>query len=324
MVYLYLAIYFADNKIGVYIMIKKLVIAATISVGVVGLAGCSNDADSEVVVKTEAGDITKEEFYDALKEQQGEQVLDEMVTLKVLEENYEVSDEEVDQEIDSFKEQLGDQFEMWMQQQGFTDEDSLKKVIKLSLLQEKAASEDVEISEDEMKKRYEKMKTEIEAQHILVDDEETAKEVKKKLDDGEKFKDLAKEYSQDEANADEGGSLGFFSVGEKVPEFEEVAYDMEVDEISDPVMTQHGFHIIKVTDKRDSEEDIGSFEDNKSQIKRDLLNEKIDPVQAQEKINKLMKDAKIDIKIDEYKDLYQDLDNNEGEGGEEEQEETEG
>src|SRR5690625_2353834 len=324
MVYLSLAIYFADNKIGVYIMIKKLVIAAAISIGVVGLAGCSNDGDPEVVVKTDAGDITKEEFYDALKEQQGEQVLDEIVTLKVLEENYEVSDEEVDEEINSFKEQLGDKFEMWMQKQGFTDEDSLKKVIKLSLLQEKAASEDVEVSEDEMKKRYEKMKTEIEAQHILVDDEETAKEVKKKLDDGEKFKDLAKEYSKDEANANEGGNLGFFSVGEMVPEFEEAAYDMEIDEISDPVMTQHGFHIIKVTDKRDSEEDIGSFEDNKSQIKRELLNEKIDPVQAQEKINELMKDAKIDIKIDEYKDLYEDLDNNEGEGGEEEKEDTEG
>ena len=324
MVYLSLAIYFADNKIGVYIMIKKLVIAAAISISVVGLAGCSNDGDPEVVVKTDAGDITKEEFYDALKEQQGEQVLDEMVTLKVLEENYEVSDEEVDEEINSFKEQLGDQFEMWMQQQGFTDEDSLKKVIKLSLLQEKAASEDVEVSEDEMKKRYEKMKTEIEAQHILVDDEETAKEVKKKLDDGEKFKDLAKEYSKDEANANEGGNLGFFSVGEMVPEFEEAAYDMEIDEISDPVMTQHGFHIIKVTDKRDSEEDIGSFEDNKSQIKRELLNEKIDPVQAQEKINELMKDAKIDIKIDEYKDLYEDLDNNEGEGGEGEKEDAEG
>lgn len=292
-------------------MIKKLIIATTISASVFGLAACSDDANSEVIVKTEAGDVTKEEFYDALKEQQGEQILDELVTLKVLEDNFEVSDKEIDKEVDSFKDQLGEQFDMWMQQQGFQDEESFKKVIKLSLLQEKAASEDIEISEDEMKKRYEQMGTEIEAQHILVDDEETAEEVEKKLDEGEKFKDLAKEYSKDEANAEDGGKLGFFSAGDMVPEFEEVAFNLEVGEISEPVMSQHGFHIIKVTDKRESEEDIGSFEDNKDQIRRELLNDKIDPVQAQEKINKLMKDAKIDVKIDEYKDLYKELDEKE-------------
>src|SRR5699024_2624296 len=130
------------KKNGSDLMFKILEIAATISVGVVWVSECCNSAVSDVVVKTNAGDITKEEFYDALKEQQGEQVLDELVTQKVLEDNYEVSDKEVDKEIDNFKEQLGDQYEMWMQQQGFSDEKSFEKVIKLSLLQEKAASED--------------------------------------------------------------------------------------------------------------------------------------------------------------------------------------
>lgn len=288
-------------------MIKKLVIAATLSVGVIGLSACSDGADSDVIVETKAGDISKDEFYNAMKEQVGEQVLDNLVTIKVLEDNYEVTDKEIDKEVDSFKDQLGEQFDMWMQQQGFKDEESFRDVIKLSLLQEAAASEGVEVTEDEMKQRYEKMNTEIEAQHILVDDEETAKEVKKKLDEGESFEDLAKEYSNDEANAEDGGNLGYFSVGDMVPEFEEAAYDLEVDEISEPVMTQHGFHIIKVTDKRETEEDIGSFEDNEDMIRRELLNDKIDPVEAQDKINKLMKDAEIDVKIDDYKDLYKDL-----------------
>lgn len=288
-------------------MIKKLVIAATLSAGVIGLSACSDGADSNVIVETKAGDISKDEFYNAMKEQVGEQVLDNLVTIKVLEDNYEVTDKEIDKEVDSFKDQLGEQFDMWMQQQGFKDEESFRDVIKLSLLQEAAASEGVEVTEDEMKQRYEKMNTEIEAQHILVDDEETAKEVKKKLDEGESFEDLAKEYSNDEANAEDGGNLGYFSVGDMVPEFEEAAYDLEVDEISEPVMTQHGFHIIKVTDKRETEEDIGSFEDNEDMIRRELLNDKIDPVEAQDKINKLMKDAEIDVKIDDYKDLYKDL-----------------
>lgn len=293
-------------------MIKKLAIALTISASVITLSACG---DNEDVVETEAGNITKDEFYEALKTQQGEQVLNELVTVKVLEQDYEVTDEELDEEINTFKDQLGDQFEMWMQQQGFEDEESLKKVLKLSLLQEEAASEGVEISEDEMEEKFEKMKTEIEAQHILVDDEETADEVKKKLDDGESFKDLAKEYSTDEENAKDAGKLGYFSTGEMDPEFEEVAYNLDIDKISDPVMSQFGFHIIKVTDKRESEEDIGSFEDNESMIRRQLMDDKVNPIEAQERIEKIMDDANIKVNIEEYKDMF---DQPEGEPAEDE------
>lgn len=288
-------------------MIKKLAIAATISVSMIGLAACSNSSDPDVVVETDAGDISQEEFYNALKEQQGEQVLDTLVTMKVLEDNYEVTDEEIDKEVDTFKDQLGDQFDMWMQQQGFNDEESFRNIIRMSLLQEKAASEGVEVTDEEMQERYDRMKTEIEAQHILVEDEETANEVKEKLDDGESFEDLAKEYSMDESNAEDGGSLGFFSVGQMVPEFDDAAFALDVDEISEPVMSEFGYHIIKVTDKRETEEDIGSFEDNEEIIRRELLNEKIDPVEAQDRVEKLMEDANIKVKIDEFKDLYENI-----------------
>lgn len=283
---------------------KKLAIAATLTATVFGLAACSSgNADPDVVVETGAGDVSKEEFYEALKEQNGEEVLNELVTTKVLEDKYDVDEKEVDKEIDKMKEELGDQFEMVLQQQGM-DEESLRKMLHVSLLQEAALSEDIEFDEDELKEQYERMKTEIKAQHILVADEETAEEVKKKLDDGEDFAKLAKEYSTDDSNKDDGGKLGYFSVGEMDPAFEDAAYSMKKGEVSDPVQSQFGFHIIKVNDKREKEEDIGSFEDNKDDVRRELLSEKIDPMEAQEKMDKLLKDAKVKVKIDEYKDMF--------------------
>src|SRR5699024_6649239 len=143
------------------------------------------------------------------------------------------------------------------------------------------------------------------AQHILVDDEETANEVKEKIDNGEDFAELAKEYSTDEGSAENGGDLGYFSRGDMVPAFEEKAFDMEVDEVSDPVQSQHGFHIIKVNDIRDKE-DFDSFEDMKDEIHSDLLNKKLneDPSIAQNKMSELLKEAEIDIKVEGLEDTF--------------------
>ncbi|APC47429.1 peptidylprolyl isomerase [Virgibacillus halodenitrificans] len=283
---------------------KKLVIAVTLTAGVFSLAACSSDgSDSKTVVETSAGNISKEDFYQELKERNGENVLQEMVTVKVLEDKYDVSDKEVDKELKKMKDQLGDQFEMALQQQGFKDEDQFKEVLRVSLLQEKALADGVDISEKEMKEKYDRMKTELKAQHILVEDEETAKEVKKKLDDGGDFAKLAKEYSTD-GSAENGGDLGWFSTGQMVPKFEDAVYSMEKGEVSDPVKTEHGYHIIKLNDKREKEDSVGEYKDVKDDIRRQILNEKVDPTKAQEKINKLIDDAKVDVKIDEFEGMF--------------------
>lgn len=284
---------------------KKIVTVATILIAILGLAACGSDkSDPDVVVESKAGDITKDEFYNQMKERVGDSVLQEMVTTKVLEDKYEVDEELVDEEVNKMKDEYGDQFEMVLQQQGVEDEDALRDAIRFSLLWEEAVSEDVEISEEELKEKYDRMKTEIEAQHILVEDEETAKKVKKKLDKGEEFGKLAKEYSTDEGTKDNDGELGYFSSGDMVKEFEDVAYEMKEGEISDPVLSEFGVHIIKVTDKRESEEDIGSFKENKDEIRRELINQKVDFTEAQNKIDQLMEDAKIEVNIDEYEDLF--------------------
>jgi peptidyl-prolyl cis-trans isomerase C len=115
------------------------------------------------------------------------------------------------------------------------------------------------IKDDEAKKVYDERvaklqpEDEISASHILVDTEDKAKELKAKLSAGADFAQLAKENSTDTGSKDQGGALGFFGRGQMVPEFEAAAFKLEKGQISDPVHTNFGWHIIKVDDKRKKE-----------------------------------------------------------------------
>ena len=94
-----------------------------------------------------------------------------------------------------------------------------------------------------------KNEEEVHARHILVATEDEAKAVLAQLKGGADFATLAKEKSKDPGGA-EGGDLGYFTKDQMVPEFAEVAFKLDKGQISDPVKTQFGWHIIKVEDKR--------------------------------------------------------------------------
>ena len=105
---------------------------------------------------------------------------------------------------------------------------------------------------------------EVQARHILVDTEELAKELAEKVAKGGDFAQLAKENSKDPGSKENGGSLGYFGRGQMVAEFEQAAFGLKAGEVSKPVKSQFGWHLIKVEDRR--QKPPPSFEEVKDRI----------------------------------------------------------
>jgi foldase protein PrsA len=279
-------------------ILKKMILALSLTAGVIGLSACSGtNGNSQTVAESKAGDVTKDELYNAMKDKVGEQALQELVYQKVLAKKYTVTDADVNKKVDEIKQQAGTNFEMILMQNNIKDEKELKKILKSQLLIEKAALKDVKATDKEMKDYYDNYKPEIKARHILVADENTAKELKAKIEAGAKFEDVAKESSTDTQSAKEGGDLGWFGAGKMQPEFEQAAYALNVNQISDPVKTQFGYHIIQVTDKKEKK----SFEDMKKDIEYQVKAAKLDNDVIAKTMQREMKDAKVDIKDKDLK-----------------------
>ncbi|KAA6453463.1 peptidylprolyl isomerase [Bacillus swezeyi] len=271
---------------------KKIAIAAITATSVLALSACSG-GDSEVVAETKAGNVTKEELYNVLKENAGADALNMLVQQKVLDDKYDVSDKEIDKKLNEYKKTAGDQLDALIDQKG---EDYVKDQIKYELLMKKAAKDKIKVTDDDVKEYYDSLKGKIRASHILVKDKKTAEEVEKKLKKGEKFEDLAKEYSTD-GTAEKGGDLGWFAKeGEMDEAFSKAAFALKTGEVSDPVKTDYGYHIIKKTEER------GKYEDMKKDLKKQVEEQKqTNQTELQSVINKLVKDADLKVKDKDLK-----------------------
>ncbi len=179
--------------------------------------------------------------------------------------------------------------------------EEFKKLTLASALLEREIMSKNKVTDQEVKDFYNKHKedftttSQIRASHILVKTEAEANKVLERLKKGEKFEEIAKKESLDKGSAQNGGDVGYFSRGQMVPEFERAAASLKVGQLSGPVKTSYGYHIIKVTDKKTGP--VVEFDRVKDVIYQRLSGER--QKEAFDKyINELRKGYKIEINKD--------------------------
>ena len=171
-----------------------------------------------------------------------------------------------------------------------------------NLLKQYALSQllnNIPISQEEIEAYYEENKDQfssqerVKASHILVKTEKEAADVIKELEGGLSFEEAATKYSTCPSK-ERGGDLGFFAKGQMVLEFEDAAFSLELNKVSEPVKTQFGYHIIKVTDSKPA--GIKSLEEAKAEIEDTLLGQK-QQTTYMNRVTELMTEYKVELKV---------------------------
>ncbi len=158
---------------------------------------------------------------------------------------------------------------------------------------------EIAVTEDEIANYYIENKSQfsaspgVKASHILVDTLEQAQSIEEQIKGGLSFEDASKEHSKCPSKA-QGGDLGFFSKGMMVPEFEEAAFGMEEGQMSGPVKTQFGYHLIKVCEKRN--DGMKTIDEVRDQIGNQLMGKKQQEMYMQ-KVNTLKEKYPVKINV---------------------------
>ncbi len=304
---------------------KLILVIVTIFILSMVLNGCGTSKEDSVAIvngdaisKSEFGinfDINKKMYENQLgtdimskdigqgktfEEELKQVVLDNLIVEKIILQDAEkqkitVKDKEVEDAINQFVVSVGGQEKLkgFLKQNNMT-EDFMKKRMKTEMIIDKYKNLFFEsiISEEDVKKQYEENKEEyvlIRASHILVKTEEEAKDILKQISEGKSFEDLTS-LSTESGAAERKGDLGYFTRGEMVPEFGEAAFELKPGEISDVVKSEFGYHVIKLTDRKEA------FEDVKDNVLADLQSK--EATKFDEKVQELRDKANIEILID--------------------------
>lgn len=285
---------------------KKLLTALALT-SLVALSACNGgeaDTDSHVIAEVEGVTITEKQLITELQEKYGEIAVASLIEKTIFEvraQDLNITEAEITKELNDIRDayNLADDaaFEQFLASQSIGTEDDFRNLINQQLIIQKVATEGIVVTEAEIQQEFDAGKK-LQASHILVEDMETVQEIMDKLNKGGDFGDLAKEYSTDTGSGANGGSLGEFERGQMVPEFEQAAFSLEVDEISEPVQSQFGYHIIKVTARVPFEE---TLEEVKDELEEALSRRQARPLEEVQR--ELVESATIDIKDERFKHL---------------------
>ena len=283
-------------------MNKKILLGAVATLGLLTLTGCGKSAevDSKNIIEMDGAKVSAQEFFDDIKEEHIKELIDKM-DHKLLDDEYKETDEEdryVEEQINTLKTTYanGDDETFKSIISSYFGVDTVKELednIRIEYKREQAINDYIEknISDKEVENYYNTYTSgEITASHILIKSdakstdsaeaqakaEEKAKKeaekIIKELEDGADFAELAKKYSDDEATAKNGGSLGKFSPDDMVEQFAAAVKELKVNEYTKkPVKTTYGYHIILKT----AEDDKPELKDAEKDIREKLREQKL-------------------------------------------------
>lgn len=262
-----------------------MVVLALLLVGAFSAVLLARNPADEAVATVNGEVITERELYQELVRRGGREVLNQMITQRLIHQaaraaDITVDEESIQAELERIQQQLpaGMSLEEALRESGMSM-DQLLGDIRTNLMLRQLLSARVEITEEEMKEFFEQYKDflgteeQVKVRHILVSTQEEAETLRQSLLEGADFAQLAREHSIDSGSAARGGDLGWVSRGQTVQAFEEAAFNSPVGEISPVVKTDFGYHVLLVEDRREAKE--ANFEDSKDEIRDYLMEEKL-------------------------------------------------
>ncbi|MDQ6824364.1 MAG: peptidylprolyl isomerase [Candidatus Eremiobacteraeota bacterium] len=291
--------------------LQALACAALLLLALPLTSGCAGKED-QAVVTVNGEKITKGQLDQRLEGQAGkptlQQMVDQALVLQYAKQNHiDVTDKEIQDQLAQLETRFPPgQFETILKNQGLTMDDA-KTIVRVQQIIKKAVDKNITISDAQVADFYNRNKSlfstpeQVRARHILVKTKAEADMIEAQLRRGANFAALAQKYSVDPGSKGKGGDLGFFGQTQMVPPFATAAFSLKPGQISQPIQTQFGFHIIQMLEKRPAH--TATLAEAAPKVRAQLMQQQ-ETAQSGPFIENLRKGAKIDVNDQRFNPLF--------------------